>query len=157
MLLAVGMLFYSIHIPIRKSLYGLNAPDDAVRVSLVAVLVNVGLGVALAPEFGAIGVALSTTFSMIVGLTLGIYYLQTYLSDIFAFSRRPWFVQIGAGLMMTAIVLGTRQIIGGRSRVLTISLVVLGVIVYFLTIVIFDHRLRTRANSKLHQFDLLPL
>lgn len=139
--------------PLTQTINGLDRPDVNVRISAVTLFVNIVLGVVLTIRFGAIGVVVATV------LAEGLKYASTA-----AFVRREvadvellpltLVEQIGAGLVMAAVVAGAHQAIPVRSWLHLLALVGLGGAVYGAVILAISEKLRFTAISILRDAGL---
>ncbi|MCO8246928.1 lipopolysaccharide biosynthesis protein [Haladaptatus sp. AB643] len=132
-LLLIGLALYRVvrtqSGPLLQATNGLDRPDVAMRLSAVAVTVNLALGVLLTLRFGVIGVVLATVVAESIVYLGALRFLRGELVGIQPVSW-PMVAQVGASLFMFAVVsIVHRSLpVGSWSDLLT--LVSLGGIVY---------------------------
>ena len=132
-LLLVGLALYRVvrtqSGPLFQALNGLDRPDVAMRLSAVAVTINLVLGVLLTLRFGVVGVVFATIVAESVVYLGALRFLSGDLVGVKPISR-PMVAQVGASLAMFAVVSVVHNSlpVGSWSDLLT--LVSLGGIVY---------------------------
>jgi O-antigen/teichoic acid export membrane protein len=149
--LGFGAVAFSVYQPIHQTLYGLDRPSWAFGVSFVTSLLNAGLNILLIPRIGIVGTAISTAFSMVLALALGLILLRRAGLRV-ELPLRPWALQFGASVLMVAAVLTLRLQLPGDSRLVTVALVLIGGAVYGGVTVAGDARLRRRIGGQFDRF-----
>jgi len=135
---------------LTTTLNALDRPDVAFRVNLAFIVVNVVLNVALIAVYGWIGAAVATTAS--VGISLGIAYW--YVDSLLEFRlptgeiAKQW---IAAGVMGAAVLallwLESAYIGVGSNIVVVLTLVAVGAVLYFGTLLLISTRFRTTVRD----------
>ncbi|WP_049971710.1 lipopolysaccharide biosynthesis protein [Haladaptatus cibarius] len=115
--------------PLVQAINGLDRPDVAMRLSAVAVAVNLVLGVLLTLRLGPIGVVIATIVAETLVYLGGFHFLRQTVSGLVPISR-PMVEQVGAGLAMFAVVSTARASISVQSWVDLGVLVSVGGVVY---------------------------
>ncbi|WP_227352677.1 oligosaccharide flippase family protein [Haladaptatus salinisoli] len=132
-LLLVGLAGYRVvrtqSGPLLQAVNGLDRPDIAMRLSAVAVAVNLVLGVLFTLRFGPIGVVVATLVAETLRYLGTLLFLRRAVSG-FAPLSRPMVAQVGASLVMFVVVSTARASLPVRSWSDLAVLVSLGGIVY---------------------------
>ncbi len=116
--------------PLLQAVNGLDRPEVAMRLSAIALAVNLVLGVVLTLRFGPIGVVVATIVAETVLYLGGVLFLRRTVSGFSPISR-PMAGQVGAGLVMFAAVSVARSSVSVQSWLDLGMLVSLGGVVYF--------------------------
>ena len=135
-----------------NGLNGLNRPDLAFRVNGIFVVLNVGLNLLLIWQFGIEGAAVATALSVAVTLVLAYYSLSrliTFELPVAQIAR-----QFIAAVAMGVVVLTARGLVEsagivGQNATLVVSLVGLGVGVYFLVLFAISREFRDTIGRNL--------
>ncbi|WP_458186852.1 oligosaccharide flippase family protein [Haladaptatus sp. NG-WS-4] len=132
-LLLVGLAGYRVvraqSGPLVQAINGFDRPDVALRLSAVAVAVNLVLGVAFTLQFGPIGVVVATLVAETLRYLGGVVFFRRSVSGFVPLSR-PMVAQVGASLVMFGAVSIAHTSIPVRSWVDLALLVSLGGGVY---------------------------
>ncbi|WP_458206999.1 oligosaccharide flippase family protein [Haladaptatus sp. NG-SE-30] len=132
-LLLVGLAAYRIirtqSGPLLQAVNGLDRPDIAMRLSAVAVVVNLALGVVLTLRFGPIGVVVATIVAETLQYLGAVSFLRKVVSGFVPLSR-PMVAQIGASLVMFGAISTVHASFPVRSWSDLAVLVSLGGVVY---------------------------
>lgn len=125
----------------------IDRPDVSLRVSIVALVVNVSLGIALFQEMGALGIVLAT----VVAEVLRYATFRRFVGGETATSGLPraLFHQIAAGLVMFGVVEISNEFIPVRSWVTLSVLIGAGAIVYFVVLTVLSTHFRVTIKSVL--------
>ncbi|SIQ73157.1 Membrane protein involved in the export of O-antigen and teichoic acid [Haladaptatus litoreus] len=115
--------------PLMQAINGLDRPDVAMRLSAVAVAVNLVLGVLLTLRLGPIGVVIATIVAETLVYLGGLHVLRQTVLGLAPISR-PMVEQVGAGLAMFAVVSTARASVSVQSWVDLSVLVSVGGVVY---------------------------
>jgi len=62
---------------------------------------------------------------------------------------RSWLIQLGAAILMTVVVFGVDDLLGVRSRTVTVTLVCVGVVTYGTVLLIGEPPIRNRLDQVL--------
>lgn len=144
--LTAGAVAFSAYQPIHQVFYGLDRPEWAFGVSLTTALINGILNLLLIPIIGATGVAVSTALAMWLAFVIG-YVLLRRIDMKNLIPTKSWLIQLGAGIIMTLVVVGASTLFGTNSRVVTIAVVVVGAITYGPILLAGDPSIRHRVNQ----------
>ncbi len=132
-ILLVGLALYRVvrtqSGPLFQALNGLDRPDVAMRLSAVAVVVNLVLGVLLTLRFGVIGVVLATIVAESLMYLGALRFLRGELVGIEPISR-PMVAQVGASVAMFVVVSVVHRSLSVGSWSDLLTLVSLGGTVY---------------------------
>ncbi|WP_435159672.1 oligosaccharide flippase family protein [Haladaptatus sp. DFWS20] len=115
--------------PLMQAVHGLDRPDVAMRLSAVAVAVNLVFGVVLTLQFGPIGVVVATVVAETMLYLGGLLFLRRTVSGLVPISR-PMVEQVGASFAMFGVVWMARASVSVRSWIDLAALVSLGGVVY---------------------------
>ncbi len=149
-LLSVGSIAFSLYEPIHQILYGLDDPERAFKISSTTTGLNVALLLLLVPPYGILGAAVATATAMTASFLFGVRVLKQTLPSVEIFQWHHWSRQLASSLVMSVVVLfGREELTSGQSLPVTLGLVLLGAIVYGLTLVAIDETLRTWIRSTL--------
>jgi O-antigen/teichoic acid export membrane protein len=148
LLLTVGAVGFSAYQPLHQVFYGLDRPHWAFGVSLSTGLVNGVLNLLLIPRSGTTGVAISTALAMWLAFILG-YVLLRRVGIENVIPTRSWLIQLGAAILMTVVVFGVDDVLGVRSRTVTVTLVCVGVVTYGAVLLVGEPPIRNRLNQVL--------
>jgi O-antigen/teichoic acid export membrane protein len=151
-LLILAMLLYSYEKQLLNALNGLDRPKKAFQINAVFIGTNIVLNILLIPLFGVIGAAVATALSAVVGMILSIMSLQSEIEFSIPFSEI--LRQFTAGVVMTVIVTGTQVAIANLTTlnhnfVMVILLVIIGSIVYFVTLFGISTRFRSTVTRNI--------
>lgn len=132
--------------PLIETINGLDHPDINVRITALALFVNIALGIAMTIEFGAIGVVLATVIAEGIKYVSAAYVVRGLVSDV-EILPRTLLEQFGAGLVMAVGVLGAHRIFPVQSWVHLTGLVAWGATVYGIVLLAISPTLRFTALS----------
>lgn len=131
--LLIGVAAYQIprtqSMALQATLKGLDRPDLVLRVSIVAVIVNVLLGVAFLEMWDALGVVIATVLTEIARFVTLLWVVHFHVDGI-DLTPRPMAMQVLAATAMGAVVWGGRQMLAPLVVLEIISLVAIGVVIY---------------------------
>jgi O-antigen/teichoic acid export membrane protein len=143
-LLVVARLLYAYEAQFTSALYAIDHPDVAFRINVVFVAANLGLNLLLVSLYGWGGAAVATTLAAAVGLVLGYRLLDGVVPVRVPIGElaRQW---AAAGAMGVVVYVAEPLVagVGVRSIVVTLALVALGAVVYFVALLTLSERLRT--------------
>jgi O-antigen/teichoic acid export membrane protein len=125
----------------HRSLHGIDRPDLAARTIVVTLFVNLLLNLLLIRPLGIEGIAVATTVSFALGAFLHWRYFTRYVPIEFPVRELAWCV-VSTGIMVLVLG-GLRLVLPVDSVVPLLLLIVLGAIVYLLSLTAYSP-LRTR-------------
>lgn len=134
---------------VGKCLLGLDRPDLVARATVVAVVLNLALNVALVYEFGLIGAALATTLSFAVGTVLRTRYLLDILSVRVPASELGWLLV--SSIVMAGVLVAVESAFPATSLLSLAALVLFGALVFGL-VVLASSSLRQRVAGYARTF-----
>lgn len=143
-------LFYVVYvysIPMESALSGTDRPELAFRVSLVGLVVHIPVAVALAAQYGLLGVVGATLFAEVV-MFFGYQYLCRELFGGTIFPT-PIAAQTASGLAMFAVIAEVREMVALNHWVPVIALVGLGAAVYFAVLTVASSHFRLTVGNVL--------
>lgn len=125
---------------------GLDRPELNLRVSTFVFALNVAIGVALFYIVGPIGVVVATVVSAAVGYVLRAYFVRSLLPTV---TLVPWPLvhQFASGLLMGVTVFGVRELRPLRGWMAVLTIVGLGVVVYFTALTLFSPPFRKTVRG----------
>ena len=134
--------------PWTQTLNGLDRPDVNMRVSSVALMVNIVLGIALALWLGPIGVVIATILAegLIYAATASAVKRQVSSVELVP---RPLRVQVAAGVVMFLVISALRQVVVVSSWFDLSVLVGVGVVTYVSLLVVVSREIRGTIGSVL--------
>ncbi len=148
--LVVAYLIYGYWKQLMNALKALDRPDLAFRINLVFILLNVSLNVLLILTIGWLGAAIATATAATVGLILAFRLLRQIVQFTIPSGEiaRQW----SSALLMGLIVYGARELgethwISIHNELFVVALVILGAIVYFLTMLAISRTFRTTVSN----------
>jgi O-antigen/teichoic acid export membrane protein len=141
---SVGKLFSSI-------IYALDEPEVAFRIDVPIMLSNLVLNFILIPTIGWHGAAVATAATGIINLLLSYYVLQSLIDHI-TVSFRPIIEQVSASILMGIIVWSAGGYIPNNNYT-TIGLVMLGALIYSMSLLALSNRFRNKLFSVLKSFE----
>ncbi|AWB26398.1 flippase [Halococcoides cellulosivorans] len=154
--LAVGRLGQAYETFLMQSLNAIDRPDATFRISIVFIAVNLTLNVVLAWQFGAIGAAVATAVTVLLGTVLAGRILHRIVG--FGVDWRTIGVQVASAATMAVVVALLRRQFQSVTDVETLVLVGIGVGVYGSGVFVGSAAARTQARRLLDQvFDQTPL
>lgn len=143
--LSLYRVFHTQNSVLTGLMSGLDRPDVELRVSTTALFLNVILGVALYLQFGPLGVVFATVvaesmrylvFRKIAASEIGTKLIPRALQE-----------QVGAGIIMFAIVELATSAIPIRSWMELLTVVGLGATIYFVVLTAVSHHFRITISS----------
>ncbi|WP_380676243.1 oligosaccharide flippase family protein [Salinigranum sp. GCM10025319] len=137
--------------PRTSVINALDRPETNFRIALVALVVNVGLGIGLWYVYGPIGIAVATVLTQVFSY-LSRLYVVSRLTDERLVVTRPFLEQVGAGLVMFAVVWGGRRSLGLDPIPEVALLVATGGFVYGGVLLAVSPTLRVTIRSILADF-----
>jgi O-antigen/teichoic acid export membrane protein len=150
-LLIAAALVYSYVRQFRNTLNAINRPDLAFRVNGIFTASNVILNIVLIYNFGWIGAAVATLSSTIIGILTSYYYVRRQVGVSLPLNGivRQW---TAAAVMATVVyglrILGEEYWLPRSNAVMTVGIVGMGAIVYFvILLVIWEHFRETVSNN----------
>ena len=150
--LLVGIALYRVvrtqSVPLVQAINGIDRPDIHMRISGVALAFNVVLGIVLTLRFGAIGVVIATIAAEVLIYAAIAYVVRSEIDGI-GLLPRTLLEQVGAGVVMYAVVVAARDFIPVRSWVDLVLLVGVGAATYSLVLLVVSSQLRFTIASVL--------
>lgn len=145
-ILGVARLLYGYQGQFLNTIDALNYPNLTFRIDVVFVGLNLLLNVVLTAQFGWYGAAAATTFSAVVGTTLGFWYLSN-LIDV-PIPAREIANQLLAAFVMAVLVLPGRVVLEDSIPV-SVVLAGFGAVVYFTTLLAISQKFRKTVDDNL--------
>lgn len=143
--LLVGIAFYQVILsqskPLLQTLYGLNRPKVTMRLSMLAILINVVVGVTLSIRIGPVGVVVSTILAESIRFVGASYTLKRWDSSLTLFTR-PFRQQLLSGASMALVLLVVRYFVAPTSLVAITGIVSTGAILYVGMLVTLSKQMR---------------
>jgi len=132
--------------PLLQSLDGIDRPRTSFRLSTVALIVNIPLGLYLVTQVGAYGVVVATIVAESIRYVGAAYVLSTEVDGLLLYSISQA-KQLGAGIGMFVVVEFLSHAVGITSWLDLGVVVGVGGAVYGLTLLAISHELRTTIAS----------
>ncbi len=151
-ILIIACLLQAYQSQITTTLNAVNRPDLAFRVNAVFLLANVALNVAFIYFFGWIGAAVATAASVGISLVAGYAVISTFIDFEIPANEiaRQW---LAAGLMgvfvQTGLWVEATYLRIGHNLIIVFTLVSVGAVVYFLTLLCISTQFRTTVGENL--------
>lgn len=151
-ILVLAILIAAYQNQLINALNGIDRPDLSFRVNIVFALSNVGLNIALIPEYGIEGAAVASVVSVAIASAIAYYYLDSLLN--FTLPVGEIARQISAALAMGILVMLTRNVIEltgviQRNILIVLVLVGSGATVYFLLMLGISSQFRNTVRRNL--------
>lgn len=127
--------------PLYQALDGLDMPRVNFRVSTIALIVNIPLGVVLVLEYGAIGVVLATIIAEGIRYSGAAYTIRREIDNVTLLSPALG-KQLCMGVVMFGAVFGLNQVVAIRSWAHLLAIVGIGAAIYSLGLIIVSIELR---------------
>ncbi|WP_135855014.1 oligosaccharide flippase family protein [Halorussus salinus] len=121
--------------PMKRILDGLGQVSLSARATAASAIANILLNFVLVQKYGVIGAAVGTTIAVLVGTILTGYYLHLHLEIIYP--RKMVVGFLGGSIVMTGVLLGIRRYIDIKSAPVLFATVVLGAIVYVVSLLMY--------------------
>jgi len=131
---------------IKSTIAGLDRPDVNMRIGVIVLVLNVGLGYLLLLEYGILGVVAATIISEVVQYAALTYTIKQHFPDIPLFSR-PLRYQLLAGAVMFVVIDRLHAIIGISWWGELVVLIVLGGLVYFAVLTAISESFRATVRG----------
>lgn len=147
--LALFRIFGTQSFPLIKVLHGLDMPDLNLKLSGVALGVNIVLGVVLTIRFGAIGVVAATVAAEAIRYAGTVYVLKRELPEVGLFPRELA-KQVAASAVMFVVVSALHTSLSVQSWVDLGVLLAAGATTYSIILLSISPRLRLTIASVLH-------
>ncbi|SDN43357.1 Membrane protein involved in the export of O-antigen and teichoic acid [Haloarchaeobius iranensis] len=128
-------LVQAIHVILGRALKGINRPDLAAYATIVSVVANLILNVALVVEFGIVGAAAATLLSFVLNTALHGYYLSKFVSIRFPKVEIGWCFLSAVG--MTIALFGLQSVFDVDGLPSLLTAIFAGATVYVLFILSF--------------------
>lgn len=135
--LAIFQLIRTKVAPLLQVTYGLNRPDIITRISVIAVMINVVMGILLIILLGAIGVIVATIIAEATRLFIVTKHVKTEIETVKLITR-PFGNQIASGIIMLIGLYIVKIYITPNSLGLLSVFVCLGIVIYYLILFIAD-------------------
>jgi O-antigen/teichoic acid export membrane protein len=139
--LALFRLFGSQSNPLNRVLSGLDKPDINVKIGVVALCVNIVIGVPLTVWIGPIGVVVGTVIAESLKYGVSAYVLRQEHSDIPLLPSTVW-KEFLAGGIMAIVVLLFRNIIIISSWLDLAAIIGTGAVVYAVVLILISKQVR---------------
>lgn len=137
---------------VGKTLLGIDRPDLVARATVVTLVSNLLLNVALVSQFGLIGAAVATTLSFTAGVVLRYRYLAAQVPLRFPSRQIGWCV-VASGAMAVVLAVARNAMVP-RTFVQLFSFVGLGVVAYGAVVLLHPSLRRTLFQ---YAGELLPV
>lgn len=151
--LLIGLALFRVvatqSMPLLQVLNGLDLPNLHLKLSSLALAVNIVLGVALTLRIGAIGVVIATVVAEVTRYTGIVYLVKRRLPEVTPLPRELS-KQVGAGIVMFVIVTVCHGYLPVRSWVDLCALLAVGAATYGVVLLAISSQLRLTIASVLH-------
>ncbi|SEW11051.1 oligosaccharide flippase family protein [Natrinema salifodinae] len=128
---------------------GIDRPDVNTRISAVTLALNIALGVALTLVYGAIGVVVATVVAETLRYVLSAAVVKRRLSSVVLLPR-TLAEQVAAGAVMFAVIVPVERAVAVDQWYHLLAIVVLGAVVYAVTLAAISRKLRITIKGVLH-------
>ncbi|MFC4543271.1 lipopolysaccharide biosynthesis protein [Halosolutus amylolyticus] len=149
-LVLVGLAFFRVlkvqSAQLQSTMAGLDRPDINMRIGIIVLILNVGLGYLLLLKYGILGVVGATIISEVVRYTALAYMIKQYLPDVPLFSQ-PLRFQLFAGSVMFVLVDHLHTTTGVSWWGDLLILVGLGGLIYFGSLTVISESFRITAKG----------
>lgn len=151
-LFLVGLTLYQVLVtqttPLSSVIQGLDRPGLNFRISLIALLINISLGISLWYIYGPVGIVAATV------LTQAFSYITRYYFVSKATGRRylitsMFLKETGSGLIMLIAILWIRRVVSLDKWFLVLLVVLFGAIIYFIILTIISTQFRVTVSDNL--------
>lgn len=139
--LAMYRLIRSQTTPLEQTVNGIDRPGVNVRVSAIALALNITLGVAFTLEWGSIGVVVATVLAEGLRYSILFFVVRRWITDV-ELVPDTLLEQLGAAVAMGLVVLGADSVIQIQSWMDLSILIGLGAAVYGITLLAVSEKLR---------------
>lgn len=146
--IAAYRLLKSQNAPLTQTVNGLDNPEMTMRISAVALIVNISLGTLLVLQIGTIGVAIATLIAEGIRYFSLLFVVKRQVSGVELFPRLL-LEQLIAGALMFSIVSTVHQIIPIHSWLDLSFLLLIGFLTYCQGIVVISQQLRETIGNVL--------
>lgn len=131
---------------LQSTMAGLNRPDITMRIGLVVLILNVGLGYALLLEYGVFGVVVATILSEVIRYATLSYTIKQHLPAVTLFAK-PLRQQLLAGVTMFILIDWLHMTNGVSWWGELLVLIGLGGITYFATLIVISKSFRLTVKG----------
>jgi O-antigen/teichoic acid export membrane protein len=132
--------------PLYQALDGLDRPEVSFRVSTVALIVNIPLGVVLVLEIGAVGVVLATVIAEAIRYFGAAWAVQNHVENVSLISSAIT-KQLLMGAVMFGIVYAVNEVIAINSWLHLLAVVGVGAAVYSVGLFAISKELRMTVDG----------
>lgn len=154
--LSIGRLGQAYETFLMQSLNAIDRPDATFRISIIFIAVNLTLNVVLAWQFGAIGAAVATAVTVVLGTVLAGRILHRLVG--FGVDVRTIGAQVVSAVLMALVVAAVRGWLGTVTDFETLGLAGLGAGVYCAGVFVGSPDARTQGRRLIDQvLDKTPL
>ncbi|WP_254547423.1 oligosaccharide flippase family protein [Halomarina pelagica] len=133
--LVAGKIPEAIQLLVGKCLLGLDKPNLVARATVVALVLNLVLNVALVTQFGLIGAAFATTLSFTAGMLLRVRYLTEFITLQLPYWKLAWCVL--ASLVMSVVIVVVRAQVPITTVPRLLAVVAVGAVVYGAVVMLY--------------------
>jgi len=142
LVLGVQRVFESQTKVLLEVINGIDRPDYTLRLSALALAVNIPLGVLLVREIGGIGVVIATVFAETIRYGGGWLLVRRAIPDANLLTR-TFLEQLVSGAIMAGVVLLAVRTVPADTIASLIAVVALGGMIYASTLLLISARVRT--------------
>lgn len=155
--LLVGLAIYRLlrtqRGPLSRTLEGINRPNLNMKISAVALAVNIVCGIMLVLEMGVIGVVIATVITELLQYVATAMFVKRALPEV-SFLSVPQLQQFGAGFVMFLVVDRTYSVFPVESWIQLGALLVLGGCTYFGILLVWSNQFRMTVRGILDDMGL---
>jgi O-antigen/teichoic acid export membrane protein len=126
----------SVHIILGRALQGIDRPDLAAWATVVSIVLNFVLNIALVVTFGIIGAAVATALSFAVNTVLHFYFISQFLTIKIPYAEIGWCALSSS--IMALLLVGIQTAISVNTLPQLLVLIIFGAIIYGGLVLIFQ-------------------
>lgn len=141
-ILMATRVIQSFQMVITRTLEGIDRPDVEFKITIVTLMINIMMMIALIPYYGAIGAAVSAFVTILVSLILNAFALNRFI-PLFITSTIIWI--IGGSIIMEAGIIIFKYLYPVTSLGTLICVILVGMLIYG-AILIFNSEIRGYLN-----------
>ncbi|ADJ15503.1 lipopolysaccharide biosynthesis protein [Halalkalicoccus jeotgali] len=153
--LAVYQLLTTQRGPLSRTIDAVDRPDVNTVLSMLALGVNVVLGIVLTLEFGGIGVVVATVIAESIRYGVSAAYVRRILPEV-TLLPRTLLEQVGAAAVMVLVVLLLREVVPIQRWYHLLAVVAAGALVYGAVLLAGSRKLRVTIEGVVRESGLGP-
>lgn len=148
--LLIGLALYQVirtqRGPLSRTIAGIDRPDVNTVLSVLTLILNVILGIALTLEFGAIGVVIATVIAELTHYIASGIYVRRELPEVVLLPR-TLLEQTGSAVVMFGVVIFLQQTIALQRWYHLVFIVGIGAVVYSIVLLMASQKLRVTIGG----------